>query len=255
MERPPEFVQSLERGLAVIKAFSEGSSRLTLSDVARETGMTRAAARRFLITLESLGYAQSDGKFFSLRPSVLQLGYAYLSGSTFSSIAQEHLEHLAEKVHESCSASVLDGDDIVYVARASTNRIMTIGLAVGARLPAYCTSMGRVLLTDFSHDALTDYLNTANFSARTDRTVTDKEALREEIDRVREHGWCLLDQELEVGVRSVAVPVRDSNGKMVASINTSAHAARVNMERLEGEFLPRLLETAAQIEIDITGRN
>jgi len=254
MERPPEFVQSLDRGLSVIKAFSAGNSRMTLSEVAKETGMTRAAARRFLITLESLGYARSDGKFFSLRPSVLQLGYAYLSGSSFTSIAQQHLEDLAESVHESCSASVLDDSDIVYVARASTNRIMTIGLAVGAKLPAYCTSMGRVLLSELTEDALNEYLLDTELVARTERTITRPDQLIDELKTVRLNGWCLLDQELEMGVRSVASPVRDSRGRMVAAINTSAHATRVSLETLEKEILPRLKETAHQIEIDLAGK-
>lgn len=253
-ERPTEFVQSLERGLAVIRAFSHDRPRLTLSDVARETGMTRAAARRFLITLEHLGYVSSDGRLFSLRPSVLQLGYAYLSSFSLAEIAQEHLERLAEELHESCSASVLDGEDIVYVARASTNRIMTIGLSVGAQLPAYCTSMGRVLLAALSEDALEAYLATANLENRTGMTITDPASLRAEIARVREQGWCLLDQELEDGVRSVAVPLRDATGRVVAAINTSGHATRVTLEMLHDDFLPRLQDCALRIDQDLAGR-
>jgi IclR family pca regulon transcriptional regulator len=253
-ERPAEFVQSLERGLAVIRSFSHDRPRLTLSDVARETGMTRAAARRFLITLETLGYVSSDGRLFSLRPSVLQLGYAYLSSFSLAEIAQDHLEELAETLHESCSASVLDGEDIVYVARASTNRIMTIGLSVGARLPAYCTSMGRVLLAELDDAAIAAYFATANLAARTDRTITDPDALRVELVRVREQGWCLLDQELEDGVRSVAIPVRDASGRVVAAINTSAHATRVTMDTLREDFLPRLQGCAEQIDLDLAGR-
>lgn len=252
-ERPAEFVQSLERGLSVIRAFSRERPRLTLSDVARETGMTRAAARRFLITLESLGYVSSDGRLFSLRPSVLQLGYAYLSSFSLTEIAQQHLEALAERLHESCSGSVLDGDDIVYVARASTNRIMTIGLSVGARLPAYCTSMGRVLLASLDASAIDDYLAHADLAARTDRTITDPKDLREELERVREQGWCLLDQELEDGVRSVAVPVHDASGRVVASINTSAHATRVPIEELRNQFLPQLRACAEEIDRDLAG--
>ncbi len=252
--RPPEFVQSLERGLAVIRAFSHDRPRLTLSDVARETGITRAAARRFLLTLESLGYVSSDGRYFSLRPSVLQLGYAYLSSFTLAEVAQDHLEDLAELVHESCSASVLDGEDVVYVARASTNRIMTIGLSVGARLPAYCTSMGRVLLAAMRDEAFEEYLATANLTARTDRTVTDRAFLREEVLRVREQGWCLIDQELEDGVRSVAIPVHDSQSRAVAAINTSAHASRVSVATLREEFVPQLLLCARKINQDLAGR-
>lgn len=253
-DRPAEFVQSLERGLAVIRAFSRDRPRLTLSDVARETGMTRAAARRFLLTLEHLGYVSSDGRLFSLRPSVLQLGYAYLSSFSLAEIAQDHLEALAEQLHESCSASVLDGDDIVYVARASTNRIMTIGLAVGARLPAYCTSMGRVLLAAMDDEQIDAYLSRADLQARTFQTITDPARLREELLRVREQGWCLLDQELEDGVRSIAVPVHDAEDRVVAAINTSAHATRVQLEELHDVFLPALQRCAEQIDLDLAGR-
>jgi len=253
-DRPPEFIQSIERGLAVIRAFSRDDPQLTLSDVARKTGITRAAARRILMTLESLGYVTSVGRLFSLRPSVMQLGYAYLSSFSLAEIAQDHLEALAEELHESCSASVLDDEDIVYVARASTNRIMTIGLSVGTRLPAYCTSMGRVLLAALDEDALREYLQTADLQARTEHTITNPDELGEELARVRADGWCLLDQELEEGVRSVAIPVHDASGRVVAAINTSAHATRVPMETLQGEFLPRLRACAQKIDHDLMGR-
>lgn len=253
--RPVEFVQSLERGLAVIKAFSAEHPRLTLSEVARETGMTRAAARRFLITLQHLGYVSADGRDFALRPSVLQLGYAYLSSFTVAEIAQDHLELLAEQLHESCSASVLDHDDIVYVARASTNRIMTIALSVGTRLPAYCTSMGRVLLADLSEDELDSYLDRVPLEARTEFTITDRAELRSEIARVRSQGWSLLDQELEHGVRSIAAPIHDVDGKVVAAINTSAHATRVPLKALQTECLNSLLRCAKEIDRDLAGRH
>jgi len=250
-ERPAEFVQSLERGLAVIQAFSHDRPRMTLSDVARETGMTRAAARRFLITLEHLGYVSSDGRMFALRPSVLQLGYAYLSSFSLTEIAQDHLEELAEQLHESCSASVLDGDDIVYVARASTNRIMTIGLSVGTRLPAYCTSMGRVLLSGLDAGQLDAYLEHADLQERTGHTITDAGELRDVLDKVRSQGWCLLDQELEDGVRSIAVPIRDGSGRTVAAINVSAHATRVTLSTLKERFLPALRACGEQIHKDL----
>ena len=252
--RPPEFVQSLERGLAVIRAFGRDRPRLTLSEVARETGITRAAARRFLITLEHLGYVTADGRYFSLRPSVLQLGYAYLSSFSVAEIAQVHVERLANELHESCSASVLDGTDIVYVARAATTRIMTIGLSVGTRLPAHLTSMGRVLLAALDDDSLDSFLKAADLQARTSRTLTSASGLREEIVRVRSQGWCLLDQELEDGVRSVAVPVHDGEGRVAAAINVSAHATRVSMHQLQDDVLPRLQECARQIDLDLAGR-
>lgn len=252
-QRPAEFVQSLERGLAVIRAFSAAHPRMTLSEVARHTGMTRATARRFLITLEALGYVASDGNSFALRPRVLQLGYAYLSSFSVAEIAQGHLEALADQLHESCSASVLDGEDVVYIARSSTNRIMTIGLSVGTRLPAYCTSMGRVLLACLDEPELERYLATANLHVRTDRTITDADRLRSEISAVRSQGWSMLDQELEEGVRSVAVGIHDDAGNVVAAINTSAHAARVTLDTLRTTFLPALRACGRQIEQDLAG--
>ena len=251
--RPGEFVQSLERGLSVIRAFSHDRPRMTLSDVARETDMTRAAARRFLLTLEHLGYVGSDGRQFYLRPSVLQLGYAYLSSFSVAEIAQDHLEKLAERLHESCSASVLDETEVVYIARASTNRIMTIGLSVGARLPAHCTSMGRVLLAALTPNELDRYLAHADLSARTDRTITGADALRKELDVVRKQGWCLIDQELEDGVRSVAVPIQDAQGKVLAAINVSTHATRVTLQTLREDFLPQLITCARGIDEDLAG--
>lgn len=235
----------------MIRAFSHERPRLTLSEVARETGLTRAAARRFLITLESLGYVSCDGRLFSLRPSVLQLGYAYLSSFGLAEIAQDHLERLADELHESSSATVLDGDEIVYVARAATNRIMTIGLSVGARLPAYCTAMGRILLSALDDVALDDYLDRAVLVPRTQRTITDKPALRAEILRVRTQGWCLVDQEIEDGVRSVAYPLHDATNRVVAAVNTSGHATRVTLERLQHEFAPALARCAADIDRDL----
>jgi IclR family pca regulon transcriptional regulator len=253
MPERPEFVQSLARGIAVIRAFSAEHPRLTLSDVARETGLSRAAARRFLITLEELGYVATDGRLFSLRPSVLQIGYSYLSSLTLAQIAQGHLERLALELHESCSASVLDNDDIVYVARASTNRIMTINLSVGTRLPAYCTSMGRVLLAALSDDELDAYLAGTTLRALTSRTITDAEELRTEIHQVRQQGWCLLDQELEEGVRSIAFPLHDADQKVVAAANASAHGARVALEEMRETYVPALRECAAQIDRDLAG--
>ena len=251
--RPPEFVQSLERGLDVLRSFSRDRPRQTLSEVAGATGMTRAAARRFLITLEHMGYVTSDGRIFTLRPSVLQLGYAYLSTFSLAEVAQDHLEVLAERLHESCSASVLDAGDVVYVARASTNRIMTIGLAVGARLPAYCTSMGKVLLSSLDDEALDHYLSAVELQARTSRTISDTSVLRAEVMKVRDQGWCLIDQELEDGVRSVAVPVHDAGGRVIAAINTSAHATRVTLATLRDEFLPELRLCAQSIDADLRG--
>ena len=252
--RRTDFVQSLDRGLAVIRCFSSEHPSLTLSEVAERTGLTRAAARRFLLTLQELGYVGSSGRQFSLRPRVLALGYAYLSSFSVSQIAQPHLEDLAEELHESCSVSVLDGDDLVYVARASANRIMTIALTVGTRLPPYPTSMGRILLAHLPEAELGAYLRRTTMRKLTEHTITDPEKLREVLAEARSRGWAAVDQELEAGVRSIAVPVRDSSRKVVAAINASAHAARVPMRTLEKQFLPRLQEAARQIDSELAAR-
>ena len=252
--RRTDFVQSLDRGLAVIRCFSSEHPSLTLSEVAERTGLTRAAARRFLLTLQELGYVGSTGRQFSLRPRVLALGYAYLSSFSVAQISQPHLEELAEGLHESCSVSVLDGDDLVYVARASANRIMTIALTVGTRLPPYPTSMGRVLLAHLPEAELDGHLARTKLRKLTEQTIVDEEQLREVLAVVRRQGWAAVDQELEAGVRSIAVPIRDSSGRVVAAINASAHAARVPMRTLEKQFLPRLRETARQIDSELATR-
>lgn len=250
-QRPAGYVQSLERGLAVISCFSAERPRLTLSEVARQTGVSRAAARRSLITLQTLGYVGSDGRQFYLTPRVLTLGYAYLSSLSLADVAQSHLTDLANEVHESCSASVLDGLDIVYVARAATKRIMTISLSVGTRLPAHATSMGRVLLAALPADELDAYLDTATLARLTERTIVDQDRLRTEIERTRARGWSLVDQELEDGVRSIAVSVHDAAGRVVAAVNTSAHATRVPLTTLQRSFLPKLRECAAAIDAEL----
>jgi IclR family pca regulon transcriptional regulator len=252
--RRTDFVQSLDRGLAVIRCFSSERPSLTLSEVAERTGLTRAAARRFLLTLQELGYVGSTGRQFSLRPRVLALGYAYLSSFSVAQIAQPHLEDLAEELHESCSVSVLDGDDIVYVARASANRIMTIALTVGTRLPPYPTSMGRVLLAWLPPAEIDAILGRTSLRKLTEQTVVDPDELKQILATVRAQGWAAVDQELEAGVRSVAVPIRDSSGKVVAAINASAHAARVPMRTLEKQFLPRLLDAARQTDTELATR-
>jgi IclR family transcriptional regulator, pca regulon regulatory protein len=250
-ERPAGYVQSLDRGLAVIRCFSAEAPRLTISDVARKTGLTRAAARRFLITLGALGYVGSNGRQFFLTPRVLRLGYAYLSSQSLADVSQTYLEQLASVVHESCSASVLDGFDIVYVARAATKRIMTISLSVGTRLPAHPTSMGRVLLAALPDDQIDAYVESVPLEQLTDRTIVDRRALRAELEKTRARGWCIVDQELEDGVRSVAVPVHDDAGRVVAAVNTSAHAARVPLAKLQKHFLPRLRECASAIDAEL----
>ena len=215
-ERRADFVQSLERGLSVIRAFGPDRSRLTLTEVAQATGLTRAAARRFLLTLVELGYVRSDGREFSLRPRVLELGYAYLSGLTLPEVAQPHMEDLVARARESSSISVLDGNDVVYVVRVPTTRIMTVAISIGTRFPAYCTSMGRVLLAAKSDEELDRYLAEVDLVPRTRRTVTDPAGLRRILADVRRLGYALVEQELEDGLASIAVPIHDGGGAVVA---------------------------------------
>src|SRR4051794_12685434 len=231
-ERDGDFVQSLERGLAVIRAFDADHAALTLSDVARLTGLTRATARRLLLTLESLGYVRSDARHFELTPKVLDLGYSYVSSLQLADLAQPFMEAMSERVHESVSCAVLDGEEIVYVARVPTTRIMTISLALGSRLPAWCTSLGRVLLADLPAAGLDAYLARVRPVACTSRTVTDPAGLRAALAEARRQGWALGDQELEDGVRSIATALRGPAGRAVAALNCSTHAGRVSLREL-----------------------
>ncbi|WP_033342492.1 IclR family transcriptional regulator domain-containing protein [Catenuloplanes japonicus] len=249
--REGHFVQSLERGLAVIRAFDAAHPELTLSEVARICDLTRAAARRFLLTLTDLGYVHTDGRLFRLSPRVLELGYAYLSSISLPEVAEPHLERLAAEVHESSSVSVLDGDDVVYVARVPTSRIMTVSINVGTRFPAYVTSMGRVLLAAVPAGVLDDYLARVELRRLTSRTITDAARLRAELARVQAQGYAIVDQELEEGLRSMAVPVRDRHGGVVAAVNVSVHASRTSTDALRRDLLPPLLAAAARIESDL----
>ena len=249
--RNSDFVQSLERGLMVIRAFDDENRELALSDVARATGLTRAAARRFLLTLVQLGYVHFDGKLFSLRPRVLELGFAYLSSLTLPEVSQPHMEGLVAKVNESSSISVLDDTEVVYVVRVPTRRIMTITIAVGTRLPAYATSMGRVLLASLEPDVLQERLSRIELKPLTSRTVTDLPRFMDILDGVRRQGYAMVDQELEDGLRSAAVPIRDASGSVVAALNVSVHASRATLQVLRRDFLPQALETAAAIEADL----
>jgi IclR family pca regulon transcriptional regulator len=245
------FVQSLERGLAVIKAFSADEPELTLSDIARRTGMTRAAARRFLLTLADLGYVTTVDRKFSLRPTVLELGYTYLSLMSFPQVATPHLTALSDQVHETTSLAVLDGDDIVYVVRVGARRVVASGLTVGTRLPAYLTSHGRVQLAARTDDEIDAYLSRVRLEPRTARTVTDPARLRAVLLKVRAQGWCLVDQELEEGVTSIAVPVHDALGTVIASVNVGTHSRRLPPGPLKQLALGPLQETARQVERDI----
>jgi IclR family pca regulon transcriptional regulator len=247
-----QYLQSLERGMAVIQVFSREHPALTLSEVARLTGTTRATARRILLTLERLGHVRSDGRLFTLTPRVLTLGWAYLSSLNLWEIAQPLMEDLVRETGESSSAATLDLPDIVYVARMPTRRIMTIALGVGTRLPAHATSMGRVLLADLPAEELDRFLAETTLERLTEHTIVDPDELRTALAQVREQGWALVDQELEIGLRSVAAPIQGADGRTIAALNVSAAAARVSIEELRGRFLRALLRTAELISAGLT---
>jgi len=253
-QRGLHFVQSLERGLSVIRAFDADNEAMTLSDVARVTGMTRAAARRFLLTLLDLGYVRSDGRLFMLTPRVLDLGYAFLSAAGLPGLAQPHMEALVADVRHTCSLAVLDADDVVYVARVAVRRIVNVAIAVGTRFPAYATSLGRVLLASKPDAWLDDYLGRVDIKPLTHRMIDDVTTLRAELDAVRAAGYCLTDQELENGLRSIAVPVRDAGGVVVAAMNLSVHAGWEDLEAMQQLLLPKLRAAADAVEADLTAR-
>jgi IclR family transcriptional regulator, pca regulon regulatory protein len=246
-----QHLQSLERGMAVIQVFSREHPALTLSEVARLTGMTRATARRILLTLEKLGHVRSDGRRFSLTPRVLTLGWAYLSSLDLWEIAQPLMEDLVQETHESCSAATLDLPDIVYVARVPTRRIMTIALGVGTRLPAHATSMGRVLLADLPEEELDAFLSEHELERFTPHTIVEPRALEAAVAEVREQGWALVDQELEIGLRSVAAPIR-RGPETIASLNVSSAVSRVSLDDLRRRILPPLVQTANTISNALT---
>ena len=239
-----DFVSGFARGLKVIEAFGETTPRLAIADVAKLTGLDRATARRCLLTLAELGYADYDGKFFALTPKILRLGHAYLSATPLPHIVQPFLDRLSEDVNQSASASVLDGTEIVYIARASQRRVMSINLTPGSRLPAYCASMGRVLLATLPEDEARALLGRTPLKSFTPRTKTDPDMLLEELARVRTQGFAVIDQELELGLCSIAVPLENDRGKVIAALNIGAPAALVPADEMAGRYLEPLKNAA-----------
>jgi IclR family pca regulon transcriptional regulator len=237
-----DFILGLQKGLAVIECFDDEHERLTSADVAVKTGLSRAAARRCLLTLHKLGYAHYNGKQFMLAPRILRLGYAYLLSASLPQLFQPFLEHLSEEVHESCSAAILEGDEIVYLARAATKRIMSAGLSIGTRLPSYCTSMGRVLLAALDVADAAARLSSMERRRLTPATRTKVEDLTAILDTVRRDGYCVVDQELEVGLISISVPVFNVTGETIAAVNIASSPARIGAAQMADRFLPPLLE-------------
>ncbi|KAA0009786.1 helix-turn-helix domain-containing protein [Billgrantia pellis] len=248
-----DFVTALASGLEVILAFDEAHPRMTLSEVAARTGMNRAKARRFLLTLNALGYVRKQGRSFELAPKVLQLGYAFLSSNNYRSVIQQVLEDITAEIGESSSLGIMEGNDVVYVARsAARHRLLAITLSVGTRLPAAHTSLGRVLLAQLPDAELDVFLENVVLERYTDRTITDKAELKRRILEVRQQGYGIVDQELDSGLRSLAVPAFDTNGKLLGGINISTNAARVDYDTLVKRYLPLLQEKARQIRTSVS---
>jgi IclR family pca regulon transcriptional regulator len=245
----PSFMTSLARGLAVIRAFSDQRRTLTIAQISHKTGIPRAAVRRCLYTLKQLGYADADANNFSLKPKVLTLGYSYLSSTPLTVSALPYLNQISRTLNESCSLAVLDEDQVLYVARSATSRIMSVALNTGSRLPAYCTSLGRAMLAWMPEDALDAYLARVELKAMTDRTVVSAARLKEILGDVRRQGYAVIDEELEVGLRSIAVPVRGASGNVIAALNVGAQAARVTSRQMKEEFLPVLLRGAQELAV------
>ncbi|WP_017968318.1 IclR family transcriptional regulator [Rhizobium leguminosarum] len=245
--RETDFVSGFARGLKVIEAFGETRQRLSIAEAAKLMELDRATVRRSLLTLAELGYADYDGKFFTLTPKILRLGHAYLSATPLPALLQPYLDHLSEQAGQSASASVLDGTDIVYIARASQRRVMSINLTPGSRLPAYCASMGRVLLAALSESEARAILARSELKQNTPNSKTDPDELIAEFRRVRAEGYAIIDQELEIGLCSIAVPIDNDRGETLAAINIGAPAALVPAAEMKERYLPLLKETQAAL--------
>jgi IclR family transcriptional regulator, pca regulon regulatory protein len=246
----PNFMTSLARGLIVIQAFTQQSPQMTISQLSIKTGLSRAAVRRCLYTLTKLGFAGAeDGSRYSLRPRMLTLSHTYTASNTLSSAAQPILERMSAALGESFSVATLDGEDIVYIARTQVNRVMAVDLHIGSRLPAYCTSMGRILLAYLPAEQLEPYLAKANLIPHTTRTITSVEKLRLALRNIRRNGYAICDQEYEVGLRSIAVPVFSSSGRVVATLNLSGNAPRLSVLEMQNRFLTPLRNAANELSV------
>jgi IclR family pca regulon transcriptional regulator len=247
-DSPTGSLQQLERGLAVIQAFSHENPALSISDASRITGVNRATVRRVLLTLEKLGHVRQEGRLFTLTPRVLNLGWAYLSSLNLWEVARPVMQDLVETVGETCTASTLDPPDIVYVARVLTRQHMVMNARiVGSRLPAAPTAHGRVLLAGLTPEELDEFLDQYPLTAYTERTVTDPARFREVITAIRESGWTISDQETEMGLRSAATAIRRSDGRTIAALGISGPTVRTSNEEMRERFVPLLVQTAGTI--------
>ncbi|WP_210482659.1 IclR family transcriptional regulator domain-containing protein [Microvirga antarctica] len=246
-----DFVNSLARGLEVIRSFTRNKPAMTLSEVAERTDMNRAAARRFLLTLVREGYAETNGKYFRLRPKVLELGFSVLASMDLTEVLRPVMDELAEKLEESCFAAVLDRDSVIYIARAESRRFVNVGISIGSRAPAHAMSSGRVLLAALPDAEFEAYLEALKVEKLTPNTMTSKVKLRAAIDEARRQGWAIVDQEYEIGLRSMSVPIKDRAGTTVAALNITCPTPRVTLDDMRVRFLPELQAGAQRIAMGL----
>jgi len=248
-----DYVNSFARGLEVIRVFTRRKPRMTLSEVAEETGMSRATVRRFLLTLVQEGYVESQGRYFNLLPKVLDLGFSVLSSMDIWDVAQPIVNELAEELQESVMAAVLDKDSVVYLARAFPNRMVTVGIRIGHRMPAHLGATGRTLLAALPDDELHAYLDNVTLEKFTAATITSKVKLRDEIEKARRQGFAIVDGEMEVGLRSISVPIYELNGKVAAALNVGCPTGRVSADELKGKILHELQNASRRITEALRG--
>ena len=253
-DESPDYVQSLDRGLAVIRVFDAEHAALTLSEVAARAGLSRAVARRLLMTLEFLGYVRRRERQFSLSPRILELGFSYLSSVNVAMLAHPFMEEVAREINESCSLGVLDSEDVVYVQRVAVRKVMAITLGIGARLPAYCTSMGRVLLGGLDDESLERWLRGVRTQTWTRLTLTEKPEIRAAVQRARNQGYAYVEQELQEGLCSIAVPVRNPRGEVIAALNSGMPYRDGARSHALKKVLPALQSGAGRIERTLAGR-
>ena len=242
-----EFVSSIEKGLRVLKSFSSNRKKMTISEVAEQSDMTKAAARRYLLTFNALGYVDIDGRYFSITPKILTFSAMYLNSDSLADVATPYLSDLTSIIHESSSISQLQGDDIIYIARVPTQKIMTINLQIGARLPAWITSMGRVQMAYLNERLQNEMLDRVVFEPKTSKTIKTKIALKKELEKIKNQGYALVDQEIEAGVISIAVPVFNRNNNVIAGLNIAGSPSVYNKQKLIEDVLPTLKNTAELI--------
>jgi IclR family pca regulon transcriptional regulator len=245
----PSFMTSLARGLAVVKAFSDQRRAMTIAQISHKTGIPRAAVRRCLYTLKQLGYADSEANNFFLKPKILTLGYSYLSSTPLTISAQPCLNQVSRSLNESCSLAVMDEGEVLYISRSATSRVMSVALNAGSRLPAYCTALGRVMLAAMTESQLNDYFSQCELRAYTERTLISEEKLRVLLREIGQTGYAIVEEELEIGLQSIAVLGRGASGAVVGALNIATQTTRVTRHQLEHAFLPTLLNAASELSV------